>query len=172
MDQFIYQKLVESEPLGFINPFEDLGTFDSVLMKFVEPVEMLVNKYSDTPYSPYWQEKIKEMRKLYVEYMETCQENDSLNYRLRNKETKAHADEIVTTYLRLGFRFKEIEKRIVFPIKRLRRYWRRSDYIKTAKPYFYLKSNLIVGNSEPERILPVSLTLKNNKEVYDDKKHL
>lgn len=35
MDQFIYQKLVESEPLGFIDPFEDLGTFDSVLMNLL-----------------------------------------------------------------------------------------------------------------------------------------
>ncbi|MDO4668099.1 MAG: modification methylase Sau96I, partial [Streptococcus sp.] len=97
MDQFIYQKLVESEPLGFIDPFEDLGTFDSVLMKFVEPVERLVNKYSGNPYNPYWQERIKEMRKLYIEYLECSQShNELLDYRLRNDEAKKHADEIVT----------------------------------------------------------------------------
>lgn len=171
MDQYIYQKLVESEPLGFIDPFEDLGTFDSVLMKFVEPVERLVNKYSGKPYSLYWQAKIKEMRGLYIEYLENSQtHNEQLDYRLRNDEAKKHADEIVTTYLKLGFRFKEIEEKVKLPIKRLRRNWRRSDYVKTASPCFYLKSNLMRGNTYPKRSLPASLILKNDKEIYDDKK--
>lgn len=134
MDQFIYQKLVESEPLGFIDPFEDLGTFDSVLMKFVEPVERLVNKYSGKPYNSYWQAKIKEMRELYIEYLESSQtHNEQLNYRLRNDEAKKHADEIVTTYLKLGFRFKEIEEKVKLPIKRLRSKWRRSDYVNKIR---------------------------------------
>lgn len=173
MDQFIYQKLVESEPLGFIDPFEDLGTFDSALMKFVEPVEWLVNRYSAEPYNPYWQAKIKEMRELYIEYLESSQtHNEPLDYRLRNDEAKKHADEIVTTYLKLGFRFKDIEERVKLPIKRLRRNWRRSDYVKTASPRFYLKSNLTRGNAYPKRSLPASLILENDKEMYDDKKPL
>lgn len=173
MDQFIYQKLVESEPLGFIDPFEDLGTFDSVLMKFVEPVERLVNKYSGKPYNSYWQAKIKEMRELYIEYLESSQtHNEQLNYRLRNDEAKKHADEIVTTYLKLGFRFKEIEEKVKLPIKRLRRKWRRSDYVKTASPCFYLKSNLTRDNAYPKRSLPTSLILENEEEMYDDKKSL
>lgn len=164
MDQFIYQKLVESEPLGFIDPFEDLGTFDSALMKFVEPVEWLVNRYSGEPYNPYWQAKIKEMRELYIEYLESSQtHNEPLDYRLRNDEAKKHADEIVTTYLKLGFRFKEIEERVKLPIKRLRRNWRRSDYVETAKPRFYLKENLRYGNSYPKHNLPSSLAL--NKKI-------
>lgn len=173
MDQFIYQKLVESEPLGFIDPFEDLGTFDSVLMKFVEPVERLVNKYSGKRYNSYWQAKIKEMRELYIEYLESSQtHNEQLNYRLRNDEAKKHADEIVTTYLKLGFRFKEIEEKVKLPIKRLRSKWRRSDYVKTASPCFYLKSNLTRGNAYPKRSLPTSLILENEEEMYDDKKSL
>ncbi len=164
MDQFVYQKLMESETLGFTDPFKDLGTFDSVLMKFVEPVEKLVNKYSGNPDSPYWQERIKEMRKLYIEYLECSQShNESLDYRLRNDEAKKHADEIVTTYLKLGFRFKEIEGKIKLPTKRLRRNWRRSDYVETAKPRFYLKEKLRNGNSFPKHNLPSSLEL--NKEI-------
>lgn len=164
MDQFVYQKLMESEPLGFIDPFKDLGTFDSALMKFVEPVEKLVNKYSGTSYNSYWQERIKEMRELYIEYLECSQNhNEPLVYRLRNKESREHADEIITTYLKLGFRFKEIEGKVKLPVKRLRRNWRRSDYVETAKPRFYLKENLRNGNSYPKHSLPSSLAL--NKEV-------
>ena len=170
MDQFIYQKLVESEQLGFIDPFEDLGTFDSALMKFVEPVERLVNRYSGKPYNPYWQAKIKEMRAIYIEYLESSQtHNEQLDYRLRNNEAKKHADEIVKTYLKLGFRFKEIEGKVKLPPKRLRRNWRRSDYVETANPCFYLKSNLAKGNNYPKRTLPNSLALTIKEKVENDK---
>ena len=36
-----YDQLINSEPIGFIDPFTDLGEFDSIQMKFCEPVRNL-----------------------------------------------------------------------------------------------------------------------------------
>lgn len=72
----LYEKLLNSEPLGFIDPFTDLGEFDGVQMKFKAPVHQLKNKYSGQPYSQKWQLKIEEMRKLYIQYQLSLQEKD------------------------------------------------------------------------------------------------
>ncbi|TDE69153.1 modification methylase Sau96I, partial [Streptococcus vicugnae] len=42
----LYEELLNSESLGFIDPFTDLGEFDVVQMKFKESVHQLRNKYS------------------------------------------------------------------------------------------------------------------------------
>ena len=56
----LYNELIQSEPLGFIDPFSDLGEFDSLQLKFKQPVKDLVNRYSGQPYSLVWQHKITE----------------------------------------------------------------------------------------------------------------
>ena len=73
----LYEKLLNSEPLGFIDPLTDLGEFDKVQMKFRKPVRSLTNKYSGQPYNPYWQEKIEEMRLLYIQYQLSLREEDN-----------------------------------------------------------------------------------------------
>ena len=111
----LYEKLLNSEPLGFIDPLTDLGEFDKVQMKFRKPVRSLTNKYSGQPYNPYWQEKIEEMRLLYIQYQLSLREEDkkeNIQTRVKVPETQEHIEEIVTTYLKLGFRFREIEKRV------------------------------------------------------------
>lgn len=50
----LYNQLINSEPIGFIDPLTDLGEFDIFQMKFKEPVRYLKNKYSGKPYSPHW----------------------------------------------------------------------------------------------------------------------
>ena len=42
----LYNELIQSEPLGFIDPFSDLGEFDPLQLKFKQPVKDLVNRYS------------------------------------------------------------------------------------------------------------------------------
>lgn len=42
----LYNQLINSEPIGFIDPLTDLGEFDIFQMKFKEPVRYLKNKYS------------------------------------------------------------------------------------------------------------------------------
>ncbi|HEL1619362.1 modification methylase Sau96I [Streptococcus suis] len=166
MNHQLYQKLLTCEPLGFIDPFTDLGEFDGVRLTFTEPVGQLVNKYSGKPYNAYWQKRIEEMRELYIEYREDFSQSDEpLDYRLRNKKARESADEIVTTYLKLGFRFKEIEDKARLPIKRLRRNWRRSDHVEMVKPCFFLKSSLAEGDDHPQSTLPSSLTLSNDEEL-------
>ena len=49
----LYEQLIKSEPMGFINPLEDLGEFDVFQMKFKKPVRLLVNKHSGQPYPLY-----------------------------------------------------------------------------------------------------------------------
>ncbi|EPU31259.1 hypothetical protein [Streptococcus agalactiae] len=169
MDQFVYQKLLESEPLGFIDPLTDLGEFDFVQMKFKEPVHQLINKYSGKPYNPNWQNKIEEMRGLYIQYQKSIKlEDEAFRSRVRNQEYKEYIHKIVTTYLTLGFKFKELEKRLPLSYKQLIRGRKRSDYVQTVKPCFYLKSNLKKGNPYPKRVLPNSFALTNIEENCND----
>ncbi|EPU31269.1 hypothetical protein [Streptococcus agalactiae] len=155
-----YNQLINSEPLGFIDPLTDLGEFDSVQMKFKEPVAKLVNKYSGQPYNLKWQNKIEQMRTLYIQYQKSLmlenQDYDIRN-RVRNKESKEHVHNIVTTYLRLGFKFKEIEKRLPLSYKQLIRGRKRSDYVMTRDPEFYIKQDLQEGYCFPNSTLPRSM---------------
>ncbi|AXQ78549.1 modification methylase Sau96I [Streptococcus chenjunshii] len=155
-----YNQLINSEPMGFIDPLTDLGEFDSVQMKFKEPVSKLINKYSCQPYNLNWQKKIEKMRVLYIQYQKSLKLEDqdqAVHNRVRNKESKEHVHEIVTTYLKLGFRFKEIESKVSLFNTRLRRKWRRSDYVTTTNPEFYLKKDLQNGYCLPTPSLPQSM---------------
>ena len=64
----LYQQLLDYEPLGFIDPFNDLGTYDALQKSFKEPISDLLNPYSGHPYSKAWQKKIAAMRELYIAY--------------------------------------------------------------------------------------------------------
>lgn len=159
----LYEELFNSEPLGFIDPFSDLGEFDVVQMKFKEPVHQLRNKYSDQAYSKKWQLKIEEMRKLYIQYQLSLQEDnrkDRYSRRPKTKISKEHIDDIVTNYLKLGFSFRDIEKRVSIAYQTLRNHWNRSDYIQTVETEFYLKSDLSDGYYLPGTSLPKSMKVK------------
>ena len=69
-DKF-YKKLLKMEPLGFIDPLKDLGTFDSYHMCFLETVEKLRSPWSGDQYLPKWQVKIEEMRGVYIKWQDT-----------------------------------------------------------------------------------------------------
>ncbi|HEM6304495.1 TPA: modification methylase Sau96I [Streptococcus suis] len=158
----LYEQLINSEPIGFIDPFTDLGEFDSIQMKFKQPVRSLVNKYSGKLYNAHWQNKIEEMRVLYIQYQRSLKledEEQAVHNRVRNKESKEHVHEIVTTYLKLGFRFKEIEARVSLFNTRLRRNWKRSDYVTTATPEVYLKRDLQDGICSCSSSIPKSMKI-------------
>lgn len=155
-----YDQLINSEPMGFIDPLTDLGEFDSIQMKFKQPVRNLINKYSGKPYNLSWQNKIEKMRVLYIQYQKSLKLEDEeqlVHNRVRNQESKEHVHEIVTTYLKLGFRFKEIETKVSLFNTRLRRNWKQSDYVTTASPEFYLKRDLQDGYFLPNSNLPQSI---------------
>lgn len=101
------------------------------------------------------------MRTLYIQYQESLKSEDlklDVHNRVRDKREKAYVHEIVTTYLCLGFRFREIEERVSLVNTRLRRKWNRSQYVRTTQPTFYLR-----GKAESEFIqsstLPKSLRI-------------
>ncbi|HEM3614660.1 TPA: modification methylase Sau96I [Streptococcus suis] len=155
-----YNQLINSEPLGFIDPLTDLGELDFVQMKFKEPVHQLINKYSGQPYNPNWQSKIEQMRGLYIQYQKSIKlEDESFRHRVRNQESKKYVHKIVTTYLTLGFKFKEIEKRLPLSYKQLIRGRKRSDYVTTDNPEFYLKKDLQNGYCSPNSFLPRSMKI-------------
>ena len=157
-----YNQLINSEPIGFIDSFTDLGEFDSIQMKFKQPVRNLVNKYSGKPYNLSWQNKIEQMRVLYIKYQKSLKledEEQEVHNRVKNKKSKKYVHEIVTTYLKLGFRFKEIEARVSLFNTRLRRNWKRSDYVTTDNPEFYLKKDLQNGYCSPNSFLPRSMKI-------------
>lgn len=151
-----YNQLINSDPMGFIDPLTDLGEFDFIQMKFKQPVRNLINKYSGKPYNSNWQNKIEKMRVLYIQYQKSLKLEDEeqlVHNRVRNRESKEHVSEIVTTYLMLGFRFKEIEARVSLFNTRLRRNWKRSDYVRTNSPEFYSKRDLQDGYCFPSSSL-------------------
>ncbi|HEO8394840.1 TPA: modification methylase Sau96I [Streptococcus agalactiae] len=157
-----YNQLINSEPLGFIDPFTDLGEFDTVQMKFKEPVGKLTNKYSGQSYNLRWQNKIEEMRVLYIQYQKSLMledQNQDVHNRVRNRESKEHVHKIVTTYLKLGFKFKEIERRLPLSYKQLIRGRKRSDYINFVNPKCYLKKDLQDGYCLPNSTLPQSMKI-------------
>ncbi|MGT2809162.1 modification methylase Sau96I [Streptococcus iniae] len=157
----LYEQLINSEPMGFIDPLTDLGEFDIFQMKFKEPVRHLKNKYSGKPYSLQWQSKIEDMRSLFIKYQKSLREDVKeeivITSRARNHENKEYLNEIVTTYLKLGFKFPEIEKRVSLSVKRLRNQWNRRDYISSHKLVIYHKDDLRVGHKEIKENLPRNL---------------
>ena len=153
----LYNELIQSEPLGFIDPFSDLGEFDPLQLKFKQPVKDLVNRYSGQPYSLAWQHKIMEMRKLFIDYQIALNEEDKqINFqrRTRSEESKEHATTIVTTYLKLGFSFLEGF------------YQSEDPFIQTTKKEIREKLNI------PERSLDKVLkVLKTEQKIFFTVKH-
>ena len=159
----LYEQLISSEPMGFIDPFTDLGDFDFVQMKFKQPVRQLINKYSGTTYSPQWQMKIEQMRILYIQYQQSLKETDtesSFQVRARSEKSKKDIEDIVTVYLKLGFKFSEVEKRVQLSNKRLRTLFKRSDYVTTASAEFFKKEDLRSGYYLASHHLPNNLKIK------------
>lgn len=150
-----YDQLITSEPLGFIDPLEDLGTFDAYHMRFKESVRELINPHSGKPYSLNWQIKIQEMRKLYIQYQASLRdENHELSHRMRSGENQAYVDRIVTTYLKLGFRFSEIERQLAVSSKNLRARYKRSDHIQIHSLEVYDKQDLSDGYMMAKDYIP------------------
>ena len=116
----LYQQLLDYEPLGFIDPFNDLGTYDALQKSFKEPISDLLNPYSGHPYSKAWQKKIAAMRELYIAYQ-----------------------------IRLGWRFGEIIKRLDYSEGHLRNRWSRNELMQLNQPEFFLKSDLTDGYFTP-----------------------
>ena len=71
-----YQQLLQADPTGFIDPFKDLGTYDSRLNKFKEPVSELLNPFSGRPYSKIWQKRIETMREIFISYIKSTADSE------------------------------------------------------------------------------------------------
>lgn len=86
----LYNELIQSEPLGFIDPFSDLGEFDPLQMKFKQPVKDLINRYSGQPYSLAWQHKIMKCGSCFITYQIALNEEDKqINFQRRTRSKKS-----------------------------------------------------------------------------------
>ena len=144
-----YQQLLQADPTGFIDPFKDLGTYDSRLNKFKEPVSELLNPFSGRPYSKIWQKRIETMREIFISYIKSTADPEGSESRKKSVEEKESLNMIVSTYLKLGFHFSDIEKRIDYAQGHLRNHWSRKDHIKFEEPEFFLKEDLKDGYFNP-----------------------
>ena len=132
-----YQQLLQADPTGFIDPFKDLGTYDSRL------------PFSGRPYSKIWQKRIETMREIFISYIKSTADPEGSESRKKSVEDKESLNMIVSTYLRLGFHFSDIEKRIDYAQGHLRNHWSRKDHIKFEEPEFFLKEDLKDGYFNP-----------------------
>lgn len=144
-----YQQLLQADPTGFIDPFKDLGTYDSRLNKFKEPVSELLNPFSGRPYSKIWQKRIETMREILISYIKSTADPEGSESRKKSVEDKESLNMIVSTYLKLGFHFSDIEKRIDYAQGHLRNHWSRKDHVRYEEPEFFLKEDLKDGYFNP-----------------------
>lgn len=154
-----YQQLMDFARNGFIDPFEDLGTFDCRTLKFNEPVEVLKNKFSGCSYTPYWQETIQKMREIYILYQKELRENmvpkkERIGY-IRDAELRDSFREKVQLYLSLGFRFSEVAEAVGYTEKTLRNSFRRSEWNQMNDPICYDKEDLRKGKVINRKTAPL-----------------
>ncbi|MEY8661432.1 modification methylase Sau96I [Ligilactobacillus faecis] len=121
----LYEELLQSEPLGFVDPLHGLGTFDGYHMKFKEPVEDLKSPWSGDPYLPEWQHKISEMRQLYLKWQKALvKENKQLKSPTRHfvttESVRKEQKRLIRIGINFGFRLKTISKKTGYAEKTLR----------------------------------------------------
>lgn len=144
MENPLLKKLREMEPIGFIDPINDLGTFNYFTFRFDEPVSQLTDSQGKV-YSKFWQEKIEEMRQVYIDWQNYLQNVES-----EVTTQKEEINQVVETYLTLGFRFTEFEDRVPYSLKMLRDNWQRSNFLRTNNPQVFLKTKLKKGMVQPQ----------------------
>lgn len=161
--QKLYQKLMNYDFIGYIDPINDLGTFDRVNQRFKEKVSDLVNPHSKQAYSAHWQGMILEMREIYCEYQKALQEKDSddtraevTHFYLTSEEDKVAFNKKVTTYLSLGFTFPQVAKKVNRASSSLRENFKRSEVITFNSPSFFRKDDLADGVIAPLNQLPLN----------------
>ncbi|MGT2930201.1 hypothetical protein ACVR1G_08250 [Streptococcus dentasini] len=150
--QELYHQLIHYDFTGYIDPFENLGTFDKVNRSFKEPVDQLVNPYTKKPYSHYWQTIISAMRELYSNYQKALHEEnladeraETTHYYLTTEEEKKAFEKKVTTYLSLGFNFSQVAEKVNRASASLRENFKRSELIAYQTPCFFNKEDLSDG---------------------------
>jgi|GEM_PF-540126 len=154
-----YQQLIEFARNGFLDPFKDLGTFDCRTLTFEEPVEVLENKYSGSPYTPFWQAKIQEMREVYTAYQRELKagrepKTERVGY-IRDEQERTSFNEKVQLYLSLGFSFSEVAEAVGYSEKTLRNSFRRSEWNQMNDLVFYDKEELKNGKMIQRSEIPL-----------------
>lgn len=147
----LYEELLHSEPLGFIDPLHGLGSFDGYHMKFKEPVEELKNPWSDEPYLPEWQRKITEMRQLYLKWQRALAKENSQSKRpTRNFVTTASVrkeqNRLIQISIDFGFKLKTISKKTGYAEKTLR-----NSYAYSRNFHQAHKNSYVIVKNERQR---------------------
>lgn len=151
-----YQKLYTMAPNGFIDPINDLGTFNDRLLKFEEPVSKLRNPFSGEAYTDIWQTKIEEMRAVYILWQKDIQlklvsKNERRSY-MKSEERLDRRKQSVEILLSLGFYFPDVAKIVGYSEKTLRNKWKRSDLNETNERLLITKKNLSQGKIENNKL--------------------
>lgn len=114
----------------------DLGSFDSRLMKFEEPIQALISPYTHEPYPDYLYPKLNELREVFLKWQEALLDNleagERRSYLMDEQHDKNR--QVVEGYLRYGFRFDEIAERVGYSSGSLRNRFKRSDHHRPIEP--------------------------------------
>lgn len=170
-DKF-YKKLLKMEPLGFIDPLKDLGTFDSYHMCFLETVEELRSPWSGDQYLPKWQVKIEEMRGVYIKWQEALanEKDEKTGRRKRNFVSTASVRKEQRVFIRLclrfGFTIRTISKKTGYAEKTIRNEYSYSRHMHATKRNSYVIVKDKAPGSSARQPLSHYLKSKEGNERY------
>lgn len=130
-----YRRLLDIKSRGLpIDPLSgELGTFNSRLTEFKEPIEELINPYSGKPYETYLYPKIAELRLLFIEWQKVMNKNLDVDERpsyLLDDELIQVNNEKIVTYLKNGFRFNEFADEVGLSAATIRNRFKQKDYLQ------------------------------------------
>lgn len=145
--KYYYSQLMAlSSKIGnIIDPFADLGAFDNRTMTFFDEVKDLISTKTNKPYDFFMQEKIKEMRKFYLEYQKALIKELQKDERKSYAETEAEKERIkqeITFLLSLGFNSNQVAKMSGYSESVIRNNYRQSDYNQMNVPTYFSKATV------------------------------
>ncbi|WP_171300081.1 hypothetical protein [Enterococcus cecorum] len=145
--KYYYSQLMTlSSKIGnIIDPFADLGAFDNRTMTFFDEVEDLISTKTNKPYNFFMQEKIKEMRKVYLEYQKALIKELQKDERKSYAETEVEKERIkqeITFLLSLGFNSIQVAKMSGYSESVIRNNYRQSDYNQMNVPTYFSKATV------------------------------
>ena len=145
--KYYYSQLMAlSSKIGnIIDPFADLGAFDNRTMTFYDEVEDIISTKTNKPYDFFMQEKIKEMRKVYLEYQKALIKELQKDERKSYAETEAEKERIkqeITFLLSLGFNSNQVAKMSGYSESVIRNNYRQSDYNQMNVPTYFSKATV------------------------------
>ena len=136
----------------------DLGTFDSRLMQFTEPIEDLICPYTHQPYPEELYPKLAQLRTIFLQWQANLLNNLGPGERrsyLLDQDNQNQNRQVIEAYLRYGFRFDEFADRVGYSAGSLRNRYKRSDYHQPTEPTAVTRRQMNQGGQSKTKMSTV-----------------